>query len=241
MKKIIARNLTTLSRALIVVAVVAAYGCSSSLVEIQKEFDTSYAMRSANQKTLISLLDAETGQRGYILTGKESYLESYYRGIAVIPESIDTYERLTLDPDQKKFFENLRPMLRDKLEEMAATIQDRRSQGFRVALREVSKDRGKTIMETVREHFNRESDRAEAARFALRESMMQMIEGIVCSVAFGIIGVLLSWCGYRSNKRVKQRIEEERQALLVDPVAPEGASSSDPQEPGNRTDRPSAN
>ena len=44
-----------------------------------------------------SLKDAETGQRGYIITGNESYLEPYQAALPEISRSLDLVKRLTAD------------------------------------------------------------------------------------------------------------------------------------------------
>lgn len=49
-------------------------------------------------ETIISLAkDAETGQRGYIITGEPSYLETYNAALSAINEPVRTLEQLTRD------------------------------------------------------------------------------------------------------------------------------------------------
>ena len=49
------------------------------------------------QALLESLIDAETGERGYIITGNNSYLEPYSRGVAATTTDIEAVRRLTAD------------------------------------------------------------------------------------------------------------------------------------------------
>src|SRR5258708_35164908 len=48
-------------------------------------------------ETVARLVDAETGQRGYLLTGGEAYLEPYHAAIKNIDKTIGDLKRLTSD------------------------------------------------------------------------------------------------------------------------------------------------
>lgn len=104
------------------------------------------------EHVLERLTDAETGQRGYILTGQVRYLEPYNRGIALVDAEIDDIEELTLDnPKQQQKIVGLRLLVADKTEELQETV-DLRSQGdFDAAVAIVLSDRGKDIMDNIRD------------------------------------------------------------------------------------------
>ena len=68
---------------------------------------------------LSSATDAETGQRGFLITGRTTYLEPYEAGKAAVRLRLSRMEELTRDnPSQQKRIEALRPMVADKLEEL---------------------------------------------------------------------------------------------------------------------------
>src|SRR5438552_6628 len=54
----------------------------------------STQIRESADRLLSSLLDAETGQRGFLLTGAERYLEPYNRATSVIPVELEKLKRL---------------------------------------------------------------------------------------------------------------------------------------------------
>src|SRR5437773_7812262 len=54
----------------------------------------STEIRESVDRLLSSLLDAETGQRGFLLTGADRYLEPYNRAISVIPVELEKLKRL---------------------------------------------------------------------------------------------------------------------------------------------------
>jgi CHASE3 domain sensor protein len=100
---------------------------------------------------LSSIQDAETGQRGYLLTGNEGYLEPYKASLALMPARLETI-RVTLDGDagQQARLRELGVRIGDKLAELRETIELRRGQGLEAALRVVNSDRGKASMDDIR-------------------------------------------------------------------------------------------
>src|SRR5947207_2115721 len=57
---------------------------------------------------LQGLVDAETRQRGYMITGDEAYLEPYHSALAVIDQDIKELKDLTKDnPNQQRRLEML--------------------------------------------------------------------------------------------------------------------------------------
>jgi PAS domain S-box-containing protein len=102
---------------------------------------------------LLSLLkDAETGQRGFVLTGEERYLEPYNRASGEIRKDIDSLIYLTKDdPAQQQSIQRLVQLSGDKLDEVQETIRLRREGGLKAALPVIRSDRGKHIMDEIRE------------------------------------------------------------------------------------------
>jgi PAS domain S-box-containing protein len=95
--------------------------------------------------------DAETGQRGYVITGESRYLEPYNSAINSVNKQVDELEQLTSDdPHQQARFPELRKHIAAKLSELAETVALRRNDGFDVAQKVVLADRGKNEMDSVR-------------------------------------------------------------------------------------------
>jgi PAS domain S-box-containing protein len=105
-----------------------------------------------NLEHILSMLkDAETAQRGFVLTGKDSYLAPYNAAVDEIPKHIDEVTSLTLnDPEQHKNIELLKKLSRDKLGELEETIRLRRDTGMDSALSVIRQDLGKQIMDNIR-------------------------------------------------------------------------------------------
>jgi CHASE3 domain sensor protein len=94
---------------------------------------------------LLSVIkDAETGQRGYVLTGDEKYLAPYTAAITNIDERLSDVERLVRDdPNQTARLPGIKIHIHAKLAELAETVLIRRTRGFDEARTVVVTDRGK--------------------------------------------------------------------------------------------------
>ena len=100
---------------------------------------------------LISYLkDAETGQRGYLLTGIPDYLEPYNLSLTKISDLIKTIRKLTSDNNnQQKRIDILEPLINKKLMELTEAINLRKTKGLQSAL-EIVLSSGKKYMDDVR-------------------------------------------------------------------------------------------
>lgn len=99
------------------------------------------------------LTGAESAQRGFLLTGDDQYLAPYRQAIAHISASLDALARIEAGrrrPDQLQRIERLKPLVKDKMDELDQTIELRRSQGIDPALAIVRSDRGKAAMDRIR-------------------------------------------------------------------------------------------
>ncbi|MEO8703629.1 MAG: CHASE3 domain-containing protein, partial [Kofleriaceae bacterium] len=97
------------------------------------------------------LKDAESGQRGYLLTGNERYLQPYELARSALPAELATLDRLTDESDaQQQTLEALSPLVTSKLAELADTIAKRRVGDVNTAVALVQTDRGELLMERIR-------------------------------------------------------------------------------------------
>ena len=98
-----------------------------------------------------SIKDAETGQRGFLLTGEEKYLEPYQAAIRLVPAHATRLRELTADnAAQQGQLVRLDGLIGAKLSELATTIQIRREAGLEAASRIVRSDVGIRVMGDIR-------------------------------------------------------------------------------------------
>src|SRR5579863_8253611 len=107
------------------------------------ELNVSRQIRNTTDDLLALLTDAETAQRGYLLTGKETYLEPYNRAKTAIPPVLARLDSATRsNSGQAERVAALQPVLAAKLQELSKTIEIRRSEGLAPALEIVDSGKG---------------------------------------------------------------------------------------------------
>jgi len=112
---------------------------------------------------LASLIDAETGERGYIITGNDSYLEPYARGVAATATEIERVRQLTADNREQQIdLDRVAADAQVKHNELGKAIQARREKGFEAAQAEVLTNLGKRTMDGIRAVVARMETREES-------------------------------------------------------------------------------
>ncbi|TCR00421.1 response regulator [Neorhizobium sp. JUb45] len=138
--------------------------------------------------------DAETGQRGFLLTNSDRYLEPYNTAINAIPRRLEALAGLISDnASQQQRLATLKEHVDGKLSELRETIELRRTQGAEAALAVVNSDRGKVEMDAVRAQLT--AMRQEEARLRgtrLTEMESAYTTAFASSVLAGLLGVLLT-------------------------------------------------
>ncbi|HEV7842916.1 MAG TPA: CHASE3 domain-containing protein, partial [Pyrinomonadaceae bacterium] len=101
--------------------------------------------------TLSAVKDAETGQRGYIITGDEEYLKPYTATLPAINEHLERLRQLTgSDPEQPRSLLDLELKVVDRLKLLAEAIELRKTEGFSAAQSLIATGRGRRMMDEIR-------------------------------------------------------------------------------------------
>jgi len=101
---------------------------------------------------LSTLKDAETGQRGFLLTGKQAYLEPYLTATANLPEQLKSLDSALRDEwELRSDLERLGGVARAKLAELADTIRIYNQQSPDAAIARVQTGIGQQLMERARD------------------------------------------------------------------------------------------
>ena len=151
-----------------------------------------------------NLLDAESGQRGYLLTGDEAALTRYTKDVASLRQNVDQLEQRTLgDAVESPFIQQLRADVDAKIAEMDKTIAQQRAGTHDAALATVTEGTGASLTESIRtslvgivreEAAQRNSAHDAAGRHALEA------EVAIGLLAAGIAG-LLGWTFFTIRRR----------------------------------------
>jgi PAS domain S-box-containing protein len=147
-------QLLSLLLALLVVLTIglSSYQASADFNRRNEHFKATQQIAEDANALLSALKDAETGQRGFLLTGREAYLDPYRTAVEGVPVALGhladaiTRERL----DQQGRVATLRRLVEDKLAELKRTVDVRNREGAEAALAIVQSDRGKVLMDEIR-------------------------------------------------------------------------------------------
>src|SRR5260370_25733581 len=112
--------------------------------------EVAYQVLVAAETLRNSVEDAETGQRGYLLTGEPRYLGPYNAALSRISASEVKLRQLMADnPRQQSKLAALNHATPPKLTELRETIDVRRTRGLAAALEIVRTDRGQQAMDEI--------------------------------------------------------------------------------------------
>ena len=136
---------------MVVTAVIGALG-TVRLYDSEAEVQHSNSVYSGLERLLALVRDAETGQRGFVITGRDEYLVPYREAEPQIGAQLDSLAVLFSSDglEQRQRLARLRAMLQEKLRELRTVIEVRRTQGFAPAQAIVENDTGKAFMDHAR-------------------------------------------------------------------------------------------
>lgn len=157
----------------LVLLLVAAVGYQStaSLIDNDDRVNHTHLVRRELADLISQITDAETGQRGYVITGNETYLATYQSSLPRIGNTYNDVRKLTSDnPDQQRRLQTLSPLIDAKLTELQRIVDLRKTGGMDAAVSAISSNTGKNLMDQVRSVVG-DADRAEAELLDVRSKM----------------------------------------------------------------------
>lgn len=163
----------------------------------------TYKVIAGLEEILSLAKDAETGGRGFLITGDEIYREPYDRSNLAIGEKIAEVERLTADNAvQQARFSELRKRLATRMEILDGVISLSRTQGFAAARESMLSDRGRIAMDSLRDHVG-EMVEHERANLIERERSSERTfwTAIFTGLLSGLTALLAVAIGFRLVRR----------------------------------------
>ncbi|MEG4252712.1 MULTISPECIES: CHASE3 domain-containing protein [unclassified Microcoleus] len=217
--------------ALLIFNAATSYRNTLKLVENERLVSHTHRVLTELEATLSTLKDAETGQRGYLLTGEERYLEPYHSAIARINQQVVGLQQLTADNNlQQQRIRNLKIAIDSKLAELEGTINLRRQQNLAAALQQVKSGRGKQIMGDIRQQIAAmTAEETQLLQQRARESQTSANLTILTFTVAALLNFLLMVLVYylvkrdrtlRDNAEIKQnqlleQLEQDRHSLQL--------------------------
>jgi len=196
--------------AIIAVLVIAAFSYDSlqSTAVARNRVTQAFNLLDRLQSLLSTLQDAETGQRGFLLTGSEGYLQPYTQAQAALPGTIASLRTLVSgDTAQRDRLETLAQLAMQKMDELQQTVTLRRAGDSENALSIIRSDRGKAIMDRIR---GIQAEMATTERAALAASQAERDAAARQSMEVTVIGSLsllglIAAAGAMTSRNFRQR------------------------------------
>jgi diguanylate cyclase (GGDEF)-like protein len=182
----------------------------------------------AYERLLDLLKDAETGQRGYVITGDGAFLAPYDNASLELPDALRALLPLAESPAERAALGEIERLSRLKLDELAATVALRRERGLDAAAAVVRERRGKVYMDHLRVLIGEQIAALERRRHALRDRLgttlgYNIVLGIAASIASAlVIGIAL----YVATRTLRERAQAAAQAHQLAEAQAEQARQS---------------
>jgi signal transduction histidine kinase len=148
------------------------------------------ALRGAARNILITLLDAETGQRGYLLTRKEAYLGPYNSALSDVAAQRQQLLVLRDDADVAGDVDRLLILIDQKKVELTSTVKLAQTGRRAEALAVVETDRGKAVMDEIRIIAGKLSDTADGRLKTGLVTLKQNADGLALTTQIGAVLIL---------------------------------------------------
>lgn len=209
---------------LLLIATIAA---TASLVAHQDanraELRRSVRIRDAIFTLYSGIQDAESGQRGYLLSGDETYLALYEEAVARTPDRLSTIaEAVARNPGMAAIIARLSRAAEAKLAEMRETVALRRAGRGDAALARMRSGEGKHLMDEVRalfgeaqaDNYSRLITRQEQAGEAARQVQLAVAAAVVLIVLLGAYAVIDASRRHQRTLRAHAALQEANASLI---------------------------
>ncbi len=207
--------LLTIAFALLIVVNLAAFVTIQRTVRANQEIEAAQAMRRDANSVLIAELDAETAQRGFLLTGQPGFLRPYDAAHEVLdPALARLHEAAEDDPALRPAIQRIERLAAAKQAEMAGTLVLAREGRIGQAIQGVRSGEGKAIMDALRTAIA-DFDQLQSSRIAARTRASEHSQRatVLINAAAGVLVVLLALLSAWMVRRYVLEIQSARDSV----------------------------
>ena len=180
----------------------------------------TFTLLNSADDWLSALKDAETGERGYLLTGDKAFLEPYLAVRDTLAGNLEALRLLTLKDAARHHLDAIAPLMTAKLAHMAHSIDLRSKHDLGGILANARSGQGKQLMDSIRDQMHRFIDIEQAAlaqhdaefQDNIRHLFMTIVSASLLALLFALT---FAWLIYREmQQRLKNLVLIETQHHL---------------------------
>jgi diguanylate cyclase (GGDEF)-like protein len=200
---------------LLAIIVVTTYQITNDLIKNNSLTTHTYEVITKLETTISLLVDAETGHRGYVITGDEKFLEPYYAATPHIEATISELRRLTSDnPSQQQRMPELERRSATRLAIIKEVIELRRRNEIDAATQIIKSGSGKVEMDAVRRIIKEmQEEEQRLLKVRLEKSQLATRKAIVAFTVMTFLIVALLGLSYYVINRDFDRQEQKKKLL----------------------------
>lgn len=136
--------------AIYVVVGIVSYQSTTELVETSNLRRQTFELRARLNELLTLLIEIENGQRGFVITGDEEFLETHRIAHGKVDETLREIQRLTANNERhQERLALIQPLIRTRLELSLSSIALRRNAGLEAAAEDILRGGGKENMDQI--------------------------------------------------------------------------------------------
>lgn len=189
-----------------------------SATEALRQLATMSAARTEIQSLWRYLVDAETGQRGYLLTGRDDYLKPYREARNHVDESLHgLLDYYRLDPQGRPLVEQLSTLSTQKLSELATTMamydKGPSSAWHDMMLTDIGQEKMEAIRAVSRTLLDLESQRVIRKREGVQRTLLVNRIGVALTTLISLLAVSLY---FRQSLMLHQAQADQQQAIQIE-------------------------
>ena len=162
-----------------------------------------------------SLTDAETGQRGYLLTGRTEYLKPYVEAQGQVAQSLDWLNRYySTEPATQALMKQVTVASRNKLAELAETNRlhdEGKEEAWRdLVLSNIGAERMDAVRSLSQQLLTLETDKVNEGRRSLKQTLLLNRIGVSAMAAMSLLALFM----YLRQTTALVRLREEQRRII---------------------------
>ena len=205
-----------LALAILVAIGTVTYRSTAKLTETAEWVAHTYRVLDELEGVLSGMKDAETGQRGYILTGDEKYLEPYRGAQVSVDQGVKSLRDLTKDNvNQQRRLDILEPLIdgnEGKFALLQETIDLRKdsTKGFQAALQLIRTDKGKNVMDEIRKTIDEMAREENSLLIKRSDDAQTSARQATFTILFGTLAafIVLALAGFILTRNIANPLKE---------------------------------